>query len=231
MTKPNKWRVVTVLCCGLALNTRSAGAQAMHKLEFIVIDSVSGAPVPLASVEVTSPARSGASSSARLTTDSVGQFVVGATDGEQLLISVRRLGFLPSEIRIRPTERDSTFVIALAPSAAVLAPTITRVEPTTHRLEVVGFYDRRHVGPGTFLDSAAIDDKKPYDLLSLLRPYLHGCTMIFVDGMRMLGLRDVKVQDVLAIEIYNNNLQAPPQFANPIESMGHCGSIVVWRRF
>ena len=71
----------------------------------------------------------------------------------------------------------------------------------------------------------------PYDLLSLLRPYLHGCTMIFVDGMRLLALRDLKVQNVLAIEIYNSNLQAPPQFANPIESMSRCGSIVIWRRF
>jgi hypothetical protein len=45
------------------------------------------------------------------------------------------------------------------------------------------------------------------------------------------ALRDVKVEDVLAIEIYRSNEQAPPQFANPIESMGRCGSIVVWRRF
>ena len=67
--------------------------------------------------------------------------------------------------------------------------------------------------------------------MSLLRPYLRGCTMIFVDGMRLVSLRDVKVEDVLAIEIYKSNEQAPPQFANPIESSSRCGSIVVWRRF
>jgi hypothetical protein len=98
-------------------------------------------------------------------------------------------------------------------------------------LEVTGFYERRHIGPGTFLDSAAIAKQKPWDLLSLLRPYLRGCTMIFVDGMRLVALRDVKIEDVLAIEIYKSNEQAPPQFANPIESLNRCGSIVVWRRF
>ena len=55
--------------------------------------------------------------------------------------------------------------------------------------------------------------------------------MIFVDGMRLVALRDVKIEDVLAIEIYKSNEQAPPQFANPIESSSRCGSIVVWRRF
>lgn len=227
MITSSAWRATAVLCCGLALATRPAAAQSAHRLEFRVIDSVTGAPVPLANVDVTSPARVAAAST-RLTTDSVGQFVVGAAEGEQLLISVRRLGFVPAAIRITPTPRDSIFVIALAPSAAVLSPTITRARGATRRLAVMGFDERRRVGLGTFLDSARIADKKPYDLLSLLRPYLHGCTMIFVDGMRLLGLRDVKVQDVLAIEIYDSNLQAPPQFANPIDS--RCGSIVVWRR-
>jgi hypothetical protein len=129
------------------------------------------------------------------------------------------------------TAADTSFVIALSPTAARLAPTVTQADRTTHQLEVLGFYERRHVGPGTFLDSAAIADKKPYDLMSILRPYLHGCTMIYIDGMRLLALRDVKVQDVIAIEIYKSNLQAPPQFANPIESVSRCGSIVIWRRF
>ena len=221
---------MAVLCGGLALTTSPAAAQATYRLAFTVIDSVSGACVPLASVEVALPAGAAVASS-RLTTDSAGQFVIRAADGEQLLITVRRLGFLPAAVRISPSQRDSSFVIALAPSVAVLAPTITQAQATERRLAVKGFYERRHVGPGIFFDSAQIDQKKPYDLLSLLRPYLHRCTMIFVDGVRMLGLRDVKVEDVLAIEIYGSNLQAPPQFANPIESTSRCGSIVVWRRF
>lgn len=230
MTRSSVCSVIAGLCWGLGFSARSAGAQALRKREFIVIDSVTGAAVPLADVRIAA-VRAGARLPTRLTTDTVGHFVAATADGNQLLISIRRIGFAPVELRIVPTDRDTSFVIALAPTAAVLAPTITQAEARTHRLEVTGFYERRHVGPGTFLDSAAITDKKPYDLLSLLRPYLRGCTMIFVDGMRLLSLRDVKIEDVLAVEIYNSNLQAPPQFANPIEGMGRCGSIVVWRRF
>lgn len=66
-------------------------------------------------------------------------------------------------------------VIAMAPSPPVLAPTVTTVEPT------------------------------PWDLLSLLRPHLRGCTMIFVDGMRLFASRREKVEDTLAIEISKIN--------------------------
>ena len=215
---------VTLACFALALSSRLAGAQPERRREIIVVDSESRAAVQMAEVRV-SPLQTLA------TTDSAGRFVITTTDDQQILISIRRIGFAPVELRLEPTSRDTLFVIALSPTAAVLAPTVTQAEQTTRRLEVVGFYERRHERPGTFLDSATIADKKPYDMLSVLRPYLHGCTMIYVDGMRLLSLRDVKVEDVLAIEIYKSNLQAPAQFANPIESMGRCGSIVIWRRF
>jgi hypothetical protein len=34
--------------------------------------------------------------------------------------------------------------------------------------------------------------------------------------------------DVLAIEIHKSNVQAPPQFAKPLEGLSRCGSIVGW---
>jgi len=224
-------RRAAVLCCCLALSARAASAQRIRRLEVVVIDSMSGAPIELADVQIVPKSHGRARPPAHVTTDSVGRFVFSAFSNEQLLISVRRLGFVPAEIATPPAENDDVMVIAMVPSPPVLAPTVTTAEPTTHRLEVTGFYERRHIGPGTFLDSAAIAKQKPWDLLSLLRPYLRGCTMIFVDGMRLVALRDVKIEDVLAIEIYKSNEQAPPQFANPIESLSRCGSIVVWRRF
>jgi hypothetical protein len=220
-----------VLCCGLALSARAASAQHMRRLEVFVIDSMSGAPIELADVQIVPKSHGGVRPPSRVMTDSVGRFLFSAASNEQLLISVRRLGFVPAEVASPPSENDDVMVIAMVPSPPVLAPTVTTAEPTTHRLEVTGFYERRHIGPGTFLDSAAISKQKPWDLLSLLRPYLRGCTMIFVDGMRLVALRDVKIEDVLGIEIYRSNEQAPPQFANPIESLNRCGSIVVWRRF
>ena len=230
MTRSFVCGAVIVLWGSFGIPTRVARAQTLRKREFAVIDSITGVAIPLTEVRVeTGPAGGGLPT--RLTTDSAGHVIVATVDRDQLLVSVRRIGFAPATLHLVPTELDTSFVIALSPTAAVLAPTVTQVDRTTHQLEVVGFYERRHVGPGTFLDSAAIADKKPYDMMSILRPYLHGCTMIYIDGMRLLALRDVKVQDVVAIEIYKSNLQAPPQFANPIESMSRCGSIVIWRRF
>jgi hypothetical protein len=223
-------RAAGISCC-LAVSALAVSAQRVRRLEVFVIDSMSGAPIELADVQVVPKSHGRAGPPARVTTDSVGRFVVSASSDEQLLISVRRLGFVPAQVATSPSENDDVMVIAMAASPPVLAPTVTTAEPTTHRLEVTGFYERRHIGPGTFLDSSAIAKQKPWDLMSLLRPYLRGCTMIFVDGMRLVSLRDVKVEDVLAIEIYKSNEQAPPQFANPIESSSRCGSIVVWRRF
>jgi len=196
-----------------------------------VVDSVTGSSVGHAEVLIERTADGATRFSSQLTADSVGRFVLSTPVDERLLITVRRLGFSPSELRIAPSDRDDAFMIALAPAATVLAPTVTTAEPRTHRLDVVGFYERKRERPGTFLDSAAIAKQKPWDMMSVLRPYLRGCTMIFVDGIRLLSLRDVKVEDVIAIEIYRSNEQAPPQFANPIESLNRCGSIVVWRRF
>jgi hypothetical protein len=219
------------LCGCLAVSARTATAQRVHRLEAFVIDSMSGAPIELADVQIAPTSRGRALPPVRVTTDSVGRFVISTSSDEQLLISVRRLGFVPAELAISPAENDDVIVVAMAPSPPLLAPTVTTAQPTIHRLEVTGFYERRRIGPGTFVDSAAIAKEKPWDLMSLLRPYLRGCTMIFVDGMRLIPLRDVKVDDVLAIEIYKSNEQAPPPFANPMEGLSRCGSIVVWRRF
>lgn len=222
------WTIV-VAFSALATTT-AARAQARHRVDIVAIDSVNGAPVGLADVRVSGDVAGVRQPSVRLTTDTAGHATVDLVHGERLLIAVRRLGYEPRELRVPELRHDDTVVIAMVATSATLAPTITRATPTAKQLQVVGFYDRQRVGFGTFLDSSAIVDKKPLDLLSLLRPYLEGCTMIYVDGMRLLGLRDVDVQTVTGIEIYRSNTEAPPQFANPYEGMSHCGSIVVWRR-
>ena len=157
-------RRAAVLCCCLALSARAASAQRIRRLEVFVIDSMSGAPIELADVQIVRKSRGRARPPAHVTTDSVGRFVFSALSNEQLLISVRRLGFVPVEIATPPSENDDVMVmvIAMVPSPPVLAPTVTTAEPTTHRLEVTGFYERRHIGPGTFLDSAAIAKQKPW---------------------------------------------------------------------
>jgi len=210
----------------LALLPGVGRAQATRKLDVRVIDSLSGAPIDHAEVTVL-PA--GGSAPARGATDSTGHFSVGAPANEQLLITVRRLGFTATTIRIAPGVGDDSLAVVLASAAVSLAPTITHATPADRRLGLNGFYERRRTETGTFFDSAKIANRAALDLMSILKPYIKGCTMIFVDGIRMLGVRDVDVRTVIGIEIYHSNTEAPEQFRNPIESMKRCGCIVIWR--
>ena len=103
-------------------------------------------------------------------TDSTGHADIIDGSREQLLITVKHIGFQPVEIHVSGTDDADTFVIALAPAAVVLAPTITVASAIAKQLETVGFYDRKRIRAGTFLDSAAIAAAKPLDLLSVLGP-------------------------------------------------------------
>ena len=125
------------ICCCLAVGTVSA--QGVRRVEVFVIDSMSGTPIELADVQIVPKSHGRARPPARVTTDSAGRFVVSASSDDQLLISVRRLGFVPAEVAISPSENDDVMVVAMAPSPPVLAPTVTTAEPTIHRLEVTAF--------------------------------------------------------------------------------------------
>ena len=218
-----------IACSALAVVAHVAHGQAMGRLQLRVIDSVTGAPVSGAEVRMAAT-KDTAEWTARVVTDSAGRASVPAVAGEHVLLSARRLGFVASVVRIGPAQKDDSLVVALAPSGLSLAPSVTRAMAANRRLALTGFYERRRIGIGTFLDSAAIANRQPLDLLSLLRPYLKGCTMIYIDGLRMLGLRDVDVMNVTGIEIYAGNVEAPPQFQNPLEGQKRCGSVVIWRR-
>ena len=214
--------IVAWLC--LAILPVTARGQMARRLDLHVIDSVSGAAVDHAEVRL---AR-GDSETLRRFTDSTGHLSL-SVGGEQLLITVRRLGFVATTMRIPRGGADDLLVVALAPTAVSLAPSVTRAASANRLLSLNGFYDRRRTETGTFLDSVKVANHAALDLMSILKPYLKGCTMIFVDGVRMLGIRDVDVRTVIGIEIYRSNTEAPEQFRNPIESMQRCGSIVIWR--
>lgn len=207
---------------------RAVAAQETRALTVRVIDSVSHAAVPGAEVRVRARRDSTVRRSAR--TDSAGRALVYAAVDEQMLIIVRRLGFATRTMHMPVRQDLDSVVVALVPTAVTLDPSVTHAAAAVRQLALAGFYERRQRGFGTFLDSAAVADRQPFDLLSVLKPYLKGCTMIYVDGLRMLGLRDVDVREVIGIEIYRSNTEAPEEFRNPAESAQRCGSIVIWRR-
>lgn len=218
------------LCLGIEVIPRVAWSQAERRLELHVIDSVSGAPVAHAEVRVIKTVRDSAGWGSRVTTDSTGRALVRAPMNEQLLMIVRRLGFAANAFQVPPEDTDDVFFVALAPTAAVLPATVTRAARPIQQLTESGFYDRRRVRPGVFLDSAAIAALKPLDIMSVIRAHVTGCTVIHVDGLPLVDLRDVDVRQVVGIEMYPSNLEAPPKFPNPMDSKHRCGTILIWQR-
>lgn len=218
-------------CLAVALVAPSAGAQAERRLDLHVIDSVSGAPVGRAEIRVLKTVKDSAGWMLRQTTDSTGHAVIVAPQHEELLMMVRRLGFESSLVPVVASDSDDVFVVALAPAVVKLAPMLTTAAPSSRELGEVGFYERQRVRPGVFLDSAAIAYRKPLDLMAVIRQYVKGCTMIYIDGQPLLYLRDVEIRQVIGIEVYASNVQAPPQFPNPMDSEHRCNTIVIWRRF
>ncbi|HKN69095.1 MAG TPA: hypothetical protein VJW73_22595 [Gemmatimonadaceae bacterium] len=217
-------------CLAIALVAPSAWAQGERRLDLHVIDSVSGAPVGRADVRVIKTLKDSAGWMIHQTTDSSGRAIIVAPPHEQLLMMVRRLGFESGFFPIAASDSDDVLVVALAPAIVKLAPVVTTAAPSIRQLTTVGFYERRRARPGTFLDSAAIADRKPLDLLAVIQPYLKGCTMIYVDGLPLLDLRNVDVRQVIGIEVYASNVQAPPQFPNPFDSEHRCNTILIWSR-
>lgn len=209
---------------------RTVRGQAERKVELHVIDSVTGAPVEHAEVRVIKTVKDTAGWGTRLITDVGGRTVVHAPTNEQLLMTVRRLGFTASAVFVPPSDSDDVMFVALAPRAATLPATVTRADKSNRQLTEAGFYERRRINAGTFLDSAAVADRKPLDLMAVIRPYVKACSMIYVDGLPLLSLLDVDVRKVIGIEIYASNVESPPEFKNPLDSEHRCNTIVVWQR-
>lgn len=223
------WLVAAALAQFLAARTTSA--QRPADVRGIVVDSVSGEPIARAHVDLVEQRRSGPRIvKAETLTDAAGRFRIEVAALPSAVLEVRQIGFSPRDIILDDARLQDTLIIVLARTPISLGEVrvVGKAGRTQRRLEVAGFVDRRKVGIGKFLDSTKIARSNATNLVSLLRPYLKGCTMIFVDGLPG-RLSDVEIAQVIGIEIYASNTEAPPHFWNKMESAGRCGSIAVWR--
>ena len=187
-----------------------------------VIHAVTGAP--LANVTVTAVPAVVVGASTSVVTDSLGRFAAALAEGSYWF-RWRGIGLTPdSVLRVVPWPD----VLELPATSLAINLDAVRVEARSGVFETEllrnGFRDREKLGFGIFFDRVELARRPPTSLVMLLRPWLRGCTLIFVDGSRLQGLRDVPIEIVAGIEVYRRNSETPIAYLNPFD----CGSIVVW---
>lgn len=198
---------------------------------------------PVAAAEVSVPDRA-----AVVTSNRMGRFVLSGIPVGSHELSVRHIGYAPltHAVSVRPgitTEVE----IGLSADPVELAPLVATVE-RPRRLEIKGFYERKHwgelLGLGTFITAEDIERWRPLrvsDLVSMLVPSVGPglrnrrgfsglnptCRMaVYLDGFAVGADLDsfVKPVEVGGIEVYKGLASTPAEFA------GRCGAVVVWTK-
>lgn len=213
----------------------------------LVVDSL-GNPISDADVSVVGGPQ-------RAVTDLAGRFLLDFLAPGVRVFRVRAPGFKPRlwNLSLKPGQ-IAEGTVALERYSYVL-PEVTVVGQAAPgaaapaRLQ--GFYRRRNLPVGTFLDRKAIDQRRPFyvaDLFDMIPgvrvrrdPNRAGQVVVefqrcpdvalFIDGGRIggdigSGLALVDPGDVEAIEVYKGTAQVPPEFG-----VNTCGAIAVWTRY
>jgi hypothetical protein len=160
--------------------------------------------------------------------DSTGLFAARGLRAGVYRVDVRAIGYEPYEgfLVLGPDGVAHPRI-----SMTRLVPQLERVVTTasaTFRarlLETSGFRTRERVGFGHFVDSREIARLQPISVLSLLRPYLHGCMIIYMNGAPAAIPTGLTVDELLGVEVYTRHGNTPLEFQNPTAD---CGSIVLW---
>lgn len=229
--------------CWLGVAPRSAAAQqGTSSLVGVVRDS-SGVPVSVATVS---------STHAQALSDTAGRFALDRLPAGSTTVSVRRLGFVPSELVVvlAAGRRDSLFITMVALPAEL--PGVTTEAESRLRRYLADYYRHKESGVGRFYDRAQITAMRVGQLSDLLRrvpgvrvsPDRNGRSLIrmgrsvrncppdfWVDNVRAhaLSVDDIPISDIEAIEVYAGPAGLPPEyisrFGNPA-----CGAVVIWTR-
>lgn len=236
MRRPSPVRAILALASAVAAFTPSVLHAQRAVVLGIVIDGTSSSPRrPLAGADVrltrTDSAGVAIDTAIRLPAvrvDSTGTFSFTALDPGVYRVEVRAMGYAPYEgFMVLAPGQELHPRVPMLNVVPRLAPVVTTAS-TSYRarlLEVSGFRERQRIGFGHFIDAREIERLQPISVYSLLRPYLRGCTMMYVNGGRAAVPQGLMVSELVGVEIYRRNLQAPPQFQNPYSD---CGSIALW---
>ncbi|HEY3257828.1 MAG TPA: carboxypeptidase regulatory-like domain-containing protein [Gemmatimonadaceae bacterium] len=177
--------------------------------------------------------------------DAEGQFVLRDLRSGTRALSVRRLGFEPTEL---PVSLHARSPVDVTVSLKQYVPILDTVLVTARRdveLTRVGFTKRQKSGLGYYLTADEIARNSAYDLPGLLvtapmlrrdysggRPVISGrdgCVNWWVDNVPWMGggIEDfIRPSEVAAIEVYSLGF-TPGEFRR---AKGNCETVVIWTK-
>lgn len=203
-----------------------------------LIDRETGRPVATAAVSVVGRPTEAAS-------DRQGLFRLTGVPVGQHELSVRRIGYAPLRHSVDVTTGLTTELeIGLVREPVELEPLVVSTT-RSRRLEIKGFYERKHwgelLGLGTFYTAEDIERRSPLRIshmieeLPSIRGGLHnarvGCRMsVYLDNIRIdASSLDSFVLpiEVAGVEVYRGAASQPAEFGG---TDSRCGVVAVWTR-
>jgi hypothetical protein len=184
-----------------------------------------------------------------------GEFVLDSLPAGTQALTVRHLGYAPTEVSVELSSRTPQRVsVQMGPYVPELTP-VEVVSRQEQGLERVGWTSRkRGAAGGYFLGPEQIESRKAIQFTDLLtttpgirvqgsmgRMFITatrtagraGCVNVYVDGSKWQQLEAgdldsfVRPQDVAAIEVYPGGGSMPVEFQS---SGGDCAAVVVWTK-
>jgi hypothetical protein len=141
-----------------------------------VTDAATGSPVTAASIKLIAP---DSTVSATVSADSSGQYLLRAARSGRYVLLFERIGYAPRRSQEIELSGSGLYElsVALSPSAVPVAPVEVKVEARVPALERSGFYDRKKMGQGHFIERPLIEAREG----RLTSELFHGIT-----GVRVL---------------------------------------------
>jgi hypothetical protein len=227
-----------------AQNPPAQPAPAPAVVTGVVMDTV-GVPISHAVVSVVGQPL-------RAITDSAGRFRLQSVQPGLRIFAVRALGYRPLmwSLTLDPGQIAHGRIGLHRIDTAVVLPELTVVGEQYVSPRMAGFYERRRLGLGHYLDREAIERRNAFVTTDLLlgmagvrvyktndpftnRVVFLRCERIgvYLDGSRLWGdpgenLSLINPADVEAMEIYRGASELPAEFMSD-----DCAAIVIWTRY
>lgn len=211
----------------------------------VVMDTV-GVPIPHAVVSVMGQPL-------RAITDSAGRFRLQSVQPGLRIFAVRALGYRPLmwSLTLGAGQSAHGRIGLHRIDTAVVLPELTVVGEQYVSPRMAGFYQRRRLGLGQYMDREAIERRNASAVTDLLMglagvrvyrnsgdPFVQNVAFlrcerigVYLDGFRLWGdpaqnLSLINPADVEAMEIYRGASELPAEFMSD-----DCGAIVIWTRY